>query len=638
MDLVAALSLLTFIIYIFIGIHTFKTSSNSAETKLFLLLCSSLGIWSLGYFLGNIPLFDSEPLMKLAAIGWCTFTTFVLHIALRFTNNKLFKKKFFQALLYAPSIFLVYVRVFLPWENINTTDSIYVIFSVVDTAYNISYQFLSLIIISIWGKRQLESNKKRQAIIVVSSSAVSFGINFFAESGILPSMGQFYALIMVLGIYYAIVKYNLLKIPSDILFDEILAEMMDLFFLVSPSGEIIEINKRTVSLLGYSRSDILKMRIEDLFSEKDIVRKIVLESPHDKHIYQELNCITALGKQVPIDISCKKIIDEKNKKLISVVIIGHDITLTKELEHELLVHEEIEEKLRISEEKFRVMFSEHSAVMLLINPENLDIFSANTSAQKFYGYDQETFEKMKITDLNGVGDLGDADISYNMCHILNKSVTVMETIHKLSNGDIRNVEVHPSPIKVGDKTMIFAIIHDITERKKAEEYVTYLAYHDALTGLVNRKYFVETLEEELKLQMDDPKKLALIFCDLDEFKYINDTFGHGAGDFVLCEVGNRIKDCIKGEGIVARLGGDEFAIILFNIESHMDAEKYVYKINERLQLPMKINGNKLNIRASMGISVFPHDGTSVDDLLKNADREMYSVKRTSYENINTYLK
>lgn len=635
MDLVAALSLLTFIIYVFIGVHTFKSSTSSAETKLFLLLCLSLSIWSLGYFLGNIPtFFASEPLMKLAAIGWCTFTTFVLHIALRFTNNKLFKNKLLQVLLYVPSIFLIYVRVFLHWQGISSTDSIYVIFSLVNTIYNISYQALSLIVIAIWGKRQLELNKKRQAVIVVSSSAASFGINFLSEAGILPAMGQFYALIMVLGIYYAIIKYNLLKIPSDILFDEILAEMMDLFFLVSPDGEIIEVNKRTVSLLGHSQNKIIKMKIEDLFIEKEIVKRIVLESPNDRHIYQELNCITADGKQIPIDVSCKKIINEKNKKLISTVIIGHDITLTKELEHELIVHEEIEEKLRISEEKFRVMFSEHSAVMLLINPENLDVFSANTSAQKFYGYEQEIFEKMKITDLNGADDLGDADISNNMCHILNKSVTVMETIHRLSNGDIRNVEVHPSPIKVGDKTMIFAIIHDITERKKAEEYVTYLAYHDALTGLVNRKYFVETLEEELRLQVDDPKKLALIFCDLDGFKYINDTFGHGAGDFVLCEVGNRIKECIRGEGIVARLGGDEFAIILFNIESYMDAERYIYKISGRLQMPMKINNNKLNIRASMGISMFPEDGISVDELLKNADREMYSVKRKNYENVN----
>ena len=632
MDLVAALSLLTFIIYVFIGVHTFKSSTSSAETKLFLLLCLSLSIWSLGYFLGNIPtFFASEPLMKLAAIGWCTFTTFVLHIALRFTNNKLFKNKLLQVLLYVPSIFLIYVRVFLHWEGISSTDSIYVIFSLVNTIYNISYQSLSLIVIAIWGKRQLELNKKRQAVIVVSSSAASFGINFLSEAGILPAMGQFYALIMVLGIYYAIIKYNLLKIPSDILFDEILAEMMDLFFLVSPSGEIIEINKRTVSLLGYSEREILKMRIEELFSEKETVKKIVLESPYDKHIYRELNCVTALGKQIPMDVSCKKIIDEKSKKLIGTVIIGHDITLTKELEHELFVHEEIEERLRVSEERFRMMFDNHSAIMLMVDPESLKIFSANPSAQNFYGYSSKEFQNVTLNEVHGLDELEVKSVIHD---ILSKKIIEMETTHILSNGEIRNVEIHPSPIKVGDKTMIFSIIHDITERKKAEEYITYLAYHDALTGLVNRKYFVETLEEELRLQVNDPKKLALIFCDLDEFKYINDTFGHGAGDFVLCEVGNRIKDCIKGEGIVARLGGDEFAIILFNIENYMDAEKYIYKINGRLQIPMKINGNKLNIRASMGISVFPDDGTSVDDLLKNADREMYSVKRKNYENVN----
>lgn len=628
MNFLAALSLLTFMIYVFIGIYTFKTINDSIETRLFLMLCFSLSIWSFGYMFAYTDLFNPEPLMKVAAVGWCTFNTFVLHIALKFTNNKLFKNIYLQGLIYLPSIFLIYVRIFLHWESIDSSMLIYNIFTTVDTMNNIIYQFSSLILIALWGRQQSDSSKKRQAMIIICTSAASFALNFLAQVRLLPTLGQFYALIMILGIYYSIVRHNLFKIPSDILFDEILTEMMDLFFLISPDSKVIKVNKRTAEVLGYSQNKLLNMKIEDLFVEKDIINKTIQDAyASGRHIYDEVSCISMSGEKTPISISCLSILDKSRKSLISTVIIGQDITITKELENELRIHEEIEEKLRISEEKFRVMFSEHSAIMLLIDPENLRIYSANNSAQKFYGFSEEKFKNMKINELN---EMNDSEVNSNVSNILNKQISIMNSKHRLSNGEVRNVEIHPAPINVGDKVMIFSIIHDITERKKAEDYITYLAYHDALTGLVNRKYFVERLEKELLVRSDKNQKLAIIYCDLNGFKSINDTFGHEAGDYVLCEIGNRIKKCISKEDVVARLGGDEFAIIIFNINNDSEVNKVIQKISNKVQVPMFMKDNVFNVKASMGISIFPHDGESVDDLLSKADKAMYLVKKNSY--------
>jgi diguanylate cyclase len=170
------------------------------------------------------------------------------------------------------------------------------------------------------------------------------------------------------------------------------------------------------------------------------------------------------------------------------------------------------------------------------------------------------------------------------------------------------------------------IIRDVTELKEAEETVRYHAFHDMLTGLGNRK----SLDEHFAMAKDSAirhgHKLALIFLDLDRFKNINDTLGHGAGDMLLKEVAYRLKQSVRKVDNVIRLGGDEFIILVNEVQSSQNVAKVADKIRSALIPITRIQEQSLHITASMGIAMFPADGPDIFTLLKNADTAMYRAK------------
>ncbi len=189
----------------------------------------------------------------------------------------------------------------------------------------------------------------------------------------------------------------------------------------------------------------------------------------------------------------------------------------------------------------------------------------------------------------------------------------------------------------GELKGVVSTIQDITERKKNEAEVRFIAYHDTLTGLPNRKSFYECLEDELiksdfrargERRSNPGESWALLFMDLDKFKNVNDTLGHDAGDELLRIVGGRIKRCLRREDHLFRLGGDEFTIILSNLARERDSARVAEKIRKSVSLPLSIKGNELHISASIGISVYPDDGRNVETLVKNADMAMYAAKDT----------
>lgn len=631
MSSLSNLTLLAFIIYVTMGVYAYNKMKKSKESRLFLILCTSLSIWSFGYiFVYNT---NSEFWVKFSAFGWCTFSAIILQIILTITDNKLFKNIYAQFLIYIPAMFLIYVRVFVDWKTINSSMLIYKSFSFVNLGYNIGYQLISLFFVVLWGIKQSRIRERRQAITIFVASSISFILNLMSQITIpyigikkLSPCGHIYAMSMIIGIYYASQRYNFLKVSSDILFDEIFEEMMDIFFLISSDGKFDKVNGSALELLGYSYKNILKLSLEDIFEEKEIVKKIKNNGTEKtQRLYAELNCITYSGERVPVSISSSVILDKITKEVIGIVVIGRDMTLIKRLEEEINRHEEIVKELRESEERFRVMFNKHSAIKLLIEPETLRIYSANESAQEFYGYTAEEFSTMKISDLNM---LSQEDVEDIINKIIQKKDPVLFMNHKLSNGEIRSVEVHAASVPFKDKVMIYSIIHDITERKKAEEKIKYLAYHDNLTELTNRKYFVEALEKEIQVKEIRNDFISVIFIDLNGFKSINDTYGHEAGDYLLCEVGKRFKACVKEKDVVSRFGGDEFALLIYDIKDISEIDKIVEDIFKQVQLPIIMSNSQLSIKASIGRSIFPGSGLTVDELLNKADKEMYIMKKS----------
>jgi len=210
----------------------------------------------------------------------------------------------------------------------------------------------------------------------------------------------------------------------------------------------------------------------------------------------------------------------------------------------------------------------------------------------------------------------------------------------LGDGSIRKVRQH---IEVelgadGEISRLNATVQDFTERRLVEEKVHQLAYYDTLTNLPNRSLLQERLELAMSQAESNNSLLAVLYFDLDDFKRVNDTFGHAIGDKLLCEVGARLTQSLRistedtptasEDNTIARMGGDEFIIVLNNIKESADAEAIAERIVSVVSEPYRFDEYELFTSPSIGLALFPKDGESADTLLKNADMAMYEAKRT----------
>ncbi len=175
------------------------------------------------------------------------------------------------------------------------------------------------------------------------------------------------------------------------------------------------------------------------------------------------------------------------------------------------------------------------------------------------------------------------------------------------------------------RTILRSIRHSI-ERKRAELRLSYLAQYDALTGIPNRQFFNDQLRRATANARRDSRSLALLLLDLDEFKIINDTLGHDAGDLLLKGVAERLQDSLRSGDVVSRIGGDEFAILLEGIHEPREVEAVALGLLESLSKPYQILNRQVDATASLGISLFPNDHTDVKILMKHADIAMYRAK------------
>jgi diguanylate cyclase (GGDEF)-like protein len=177
---------------------------------------------------------------------------------------------------------------------------------------------------------------------------------------------------------------------------------------------------------------------------------------------------------------------------------------------------------------------------------------------------------------------------------------------------------------------MIGVAENIHERKELEEMIRHVSQHDTLTGLPNRALLYEYAERVIEGARRGCRHSAFLFFDLDRFKPINDTYGHDVDDAVLKEVARRLAACVRGEDLVGRLGGDEFLTVLAYIRSAEDAAKVARQALRSLGRPYHVNGLALRVSLSIGISLYPQDGDSVEDLIKNADTAMYHAKENRH--------
>ena len=207
--------------------------------------------------------------------------------------------------------------------------------------------------------------------------------------------------------------------------------------------------------------------------------------------------------------------------------------------------------------------------------------------------------------------------------ILNSRIE-LSALHR--DGHEFPVELAVIPIKMKDKYEFSAFIRDITDRKKAEDLIWKQANFDTLTGLPNRHMFYDRLAQEIKKAERAGLPMVLLYIDLDRFKEINDTLGHSMGDSLLVEAARRISACVRETDTVARLGGDEFIVTLTELNEISRVDALAQNILHELAEPFRLESEVVYLSASIGITLYPHDATGMEELIKNADQAMYAAK------------
>lgn len=269
--------------------------------------------------------------------------------------------------------------------------------------------------------------------------------------------------------------------------------------------------------------------------------------------------------------------------------------------------------------------------------ESGEIQGFNPAAEKIFGYARQEVlgQNVKVLMPEPVRSEHDGYmsryISTGQAHIIGVPGREVTAVRK--NGELFPMELSASEMVLRGERYFVGIVRDVTERKLAEYKITHLAHHDYLTDLPNRALFLDRLEQSIALAKRSAYKEAVLFLDLDGFKQVNDTLGHGKGDLLLQEVALRLKKVIRSSDTVARVGGDEFTFVLNNISNDEHATLVARHILATLAEPFDLQGQVCHVGGSIGISIYPDDAQDCSMLLHQADEAMYLAKQSGK---NTY--
>jgi diguanylate cyclase (GGDEF)-like protein len=221
----------------------------------------------------------------------------------------------------------------------------------------------------------------------------------------------------------------------------------------------------------------------------------------------------------------------------------------------------------------------------------------------------------------------------------------LSVLHRviLSNGSVRHVHMR-GEMADDERSVMRGTLQDVTEQRRAQAKIDRLAHYDGLTGLSNRRRFMNQLERSRERCATAGEKMALLYMDLDQFKRINDTLGHSAGDALLRSIADRLFEKVRvtdvvsrpseggEESEISRLGGDEFAVLLTQISSREDARLVARRILTAMPTPISVDGHEISTTVSIGIAIYPDDGEDVETLVKHADRALYHAKEKGRNN------
>lgn len=348
-------------------------------------------------------------------------------------------------------------------------------------------------------------------------------------------------------------------------------------------------------------------------AERGLVEQIVKTALSDKQPFSYEHGVVRPDGSLR-ELCCSGMVEtDESGKPVRMYGTAHDRTEEKALQRKLQETEELYRMLvEVSPdaiyllEKGRCMFS-NRAGLALAGAERFE----QLNGRSFFDFMPSTGKILE----ERIAQLG-----------LHEIVTMIEGKIEPLEGPAIDVELSASAFSIKDTHRILIVAHDISDRKKSEQRIQYLAHYDVLTGLVNRLLFKERLEHAISQARRASTSLVVLFIDLDRFKNVNDTSGHNTGDDVLRECANRFRECLRESDTIARSGGDEFLVLIESYADQHQVSAVCQKILTAMRQPFYAGGKEFKIGASIGISTYPVDATDADTLIERADIAMYSAK------------
>lgn len=403
------------------------------------------------------------------------------------------------------------------------------------------------------------------------------------------------------------------------LFSDIFQSVNEFIFEHDIQGSFTGISPRFVGFLGYTREEMLSLNVRDLLQEKDrphfqVYLDRVVENGRDEGLLQ---LVTKPGRRRIVEH--KSILRVNSDGTRCVRGIAKDVTDILETEQALIE----------SEIRFRTILDSIEDGYFEVDLQgNLTFFNDAISSNMGYAADEligmnyraymdEVNSRKVFETFHTVFVTGTPTKSFDW-ELIKKDGT---RIHVEASVSLRRD-------RDGDPLGFCGIIRDISERKRTEQELAYLAYHDVLTGLHNRKAFMERLEEAIRHARRHEHDRSILYIDLDHFKRVNDDHGHEIGDRLLAQVASRLRGTLRETDYISRLGGDEFTVILGGTAgSH--PERLAERVRAHLGKPYDIDGLIIDyVTPSIGMSTYPDDGSDAETILKHADSAMYRAKET----------
>jgi len=415
---------------------------------------------------------------------------------------------------------------------------------------------------------------------------------------------------------------NIITTPGSYLHSQYL-EMIyentnDAIFLapISPDGvhgNFIEVNQEACMRLGYSRDELLQMNARSINPTANLNRikaygEMLLTE--GGAVFEAIH-LARSGEQIPVRVQAT-IIQEGNLRYVLSVV--KDLRITKESEN--------------TQALFGRLMDYSWNEIYVIDSENLEIKMANEGALKNLGIRKSDLKKYKFPDL--LVDTNAEQFMEFSSELFSgeTSQLIYESQLRRLNGSTYPVEVRLQLSQSEVPPLYFANVQDISERKKIERRLTYLASYDSLTGLPNRGLYMDRLSVAIEASKRQEMLVAVMFIDLDGFKQVNDTHGHEVGDLLVKEVAKRLVKSTRKSDTVARFGGDEFTVILNNIAKVDGVNVVLDKIMKNITEPFHLDGKEILTSPSIGVTLYPLcDDDDANELLRQADIAMYYAKK-----------